>query len=86
MLKAAAPKPKIDISTCLKSDVLTVTQPTTYTLRFYPDMIRVKKLRDVQEVIAEGDNWVTISEPGRYRFFGNSLEDVKLAKQPIKHE
>jgi hypothetical protein len=79
MLKSVAAQP--DISSCLKSDIIEVTQPTTFTLRFYPDMIRVKELRDIQEVIAEGDNWVTLA-PGRYRFFGTSLQDVRCAKQP----
>lgn len=72
--------PSIDISSTLKSDIIDVTESTTFTLRFYPDMIRVKKLRNEEEIAREGVNWVTISAPGRYRFFGNSLEDVRCAR------
>lgn len=70
----------------LTSDAFVVTEPVTYTLRFYPDWIRIKKLKTEEEIQREHPNWVTIHTPGVYSFFGSCLSDVRCVRLDGKQE
>lgn len=63
----------------LKSQVFEVVEtPTFYTVRFYPDKIVAKKLKDEDHIKAEGQHWVSFSRPGLYGFAGTSWDDLAV--------
>lgn len=63
----------------LKSQVFEVVEtPVFYTVRFYPDKIVAKKLRDEDHVKSEGSHWVSFNKPGFYGFAGTSWEDLAV--------
>lgn len=67
-------------SAFLKSEIVTIGQePKSFSIIYYPDKIRLKPLKTPEEITAAGSNWVTLSKPGNFVFFGTALENTKCA-------